>query len=273
MILRSTTYMVFVSVVITSIFLLMTNVYGLFQDIRTENIISSELRFENDVSLSYEEFISQYDMLDGETDKAYSERLSVLVSQSLAHIDWFGYKDTKYNQLIPFWENYILFLMGKFSNIPEFKRYHFIDYKKSIQRGVGVCGDASMIMSEVLNKAGISNKIISFPGHVVVAVKHENNETVVYDPDFGVKVPLTPDEIWKNPVSVNTYYSQKGYTNSDLKKLSVIFAKKYKSFDGVKGFMKKKYYFEYISYWLIWLIPIVLLSISFYALSKSRRQP
>jgi hypothetical protein len=251
---------------------LTVNVFGLFQDIRTENIISSELRFENDVSLSYEDFISQYNMLDDETNEVYSERLSVLISQSLAHIDWFGYKDTKYNQLIPFWENYILFFMGKFSNIPEFERYHFVDYKKSIQRGVGVCGDASMIMSEVLNKAGISNKIISFPGHVVVAVKHENNQTVVYDPDFGVMVPLTPDEIMENSVSVNTYYSQEGYTKSDLEKLSLIFSKKYKSFDGVKGFMRKRYYFEYISYWLIWLIPIGLLSLSVYGLSKSLRQ-
>jgi hypothetical protein len=38
-----------------------------------------------------------------------------------------------------------------------------------MERGIDICGDASMIMSQILERNGIESKIVTFPGHVVVA--------------------------------------------------------------------------------------------------------
>jgi hypothetical protein len=58
--------------------------------------------------------------------------------------------------------------MGKYSGIPEYERYHFSNPYNSIERGIGICGDASILMSQMLEKNGIEADILTFPGHVVV---------------------------------------------------------------------------------------------------------
>jgi hypothetical protein len=67
----------------------------------------------------------------------------------------------QFNQLIPIWENYFIYFMGVFSGIPEYERYHFANYQRSLERGIGLCGDASMVISQLLDKQNISNKILT----------------------------------------------------------------------------------------------------------------
>jgi hypothetical protein len=110
--------------------------------------LDNELRLKNDTPHSYEETLDNTQRKEGESDKEYSDRIRRVIAQGLAHIHWKKYQNTKFNQLIPIWENYFLYFMGKFSGIPEFERYHFSDYKKSLKRGIGICGDASMVMSQ-----------------------------------------------------------------------------------------------------------------------------
>ncbi len=246
-----------------SLILLAINVYGLFQNIRPDNLDNADLRFENDAPISFSKVMDKLSNLPEGTQDTLSE-LPKLVSTALAHIHWNEEPDpTKFNQLIPIWENYILFLMGKFSGIPEYKKYHFTHYKRSLERGIGLCGDASMVSSQILDKRSIPNQIVSFATHVVVAAKTENNQEVTLDPDYGVFIPHTIADIANNPAIVTPYYAQAGYSEREAVGVQSVFIGEYQRWDGVQHFVTKKYYFESLSYIAKWAIPLLGLGLAF----------
>jgi hypothetical protein len=251
--------------------LLILNLYGLLlKDIRPSHFYQDELIFPNDEPLSYQKSIKQLDRKEDEKSKEFSLRINQVVSKSLAHIRWEKYDPSYFNQLIPPWENYILYLMGLFSDIPEYERYHYADYKRSIKRGIGICGDASMVLSEALEKYNIKNKIISFPDHVVTTVQLENEDEYTLDPDFGIFLPLSAQEIHDNPALAISYYSLAGFGGSRIQDLKQIYSEDFKEWDGVKHFITKKYYFEYFSYVLKWLIPLLCIFITIFFFVRKR---
>jgi len=152
--------------------------------------------------------------------------------------------------------------MGHFSNLTFYERYHFIDYRRSLERGIGICGDASMVYSQIMDRAGIDNKIIAFPGHVVVEVDL-GKQKFIADPDFGVFLDFSARDIKYNFSSVINRYTEKGYTSTDTAALLKSYSGEQKAFRGVKGFLTKRYFFEYVSYALKWIIPISLVLIPF----------
>jgi hypothetical protein len=250
------------------------NLYGLTQDIRPAGLFEDDLRFENDISLDYKQAKQQILRLPSENDLEYATRLNYVIAQSLAHIHWKKEQDaTRYNQLIPIWENYFLHLMGRVTGIPEYEKYHYANYDRSLRRGIGNCGDASMIMSQLLNKHGIPNQIISFPGHVVVAAEITPNREFIFDADFGVSLPFSPDDIKQTPHLVNSFYSDAGYTKTDLKGFQRIYFNDYERWNGVSHFITKKYYFEIFAYWAKWPAPLLAILIAYMLIRWSKRQP
>ena len=244
---------------IFGVLLMLINLYGLSQNLRPDNIELEHLRFkEHDVSLSQQEFFKQSQKYSDETELEYAARLTQVIAGGLAHIHWEEYTPAKFNQTVPIWENYILYLMGKFKVMPEYVRYHFSDPEKSIERGIGICGDASILMSQLLQQHGIDNKIITIPGHVMVEANFDGNKKV-YDPDFGVTLGQSAAYYKSTPLAVGTAYSDNGYTLGDDKFIIDGFKSKLNYWDGVKHFITKKYYFEKAAYVLKWLIPLVFL--------------
>ncbi|MDP5130365.1 MAG: hypothetical protein NWQ54_05745, partial [Paraglaciecola sp.] len=154
---------------LSGITLLTINLYGLTQTLAPAAITIDDLRFrEKDVTMSREALLLNLPRQINETDQLYAERITTNIAATLAHIHWLDYHPSQFNQRVPLWENYILYFMGLFSGIPEFERYHFSSPEKSIERGIGICGDASILLSQLLSRQGINNKIVTFPGHVVV---------------------------------------------------------------------------------------------------------
>jgi hypothetical protein len=160
--------------------------------------------------------------------------------------------------------------MGKFSGIPEYKRYHFANYRRSLERGIGICGDASMIMSQLLNQQNIANKILTFPGHVVVAASFDNGQQYILDADYGVIIPYSLNEFATSSTDIAKLYSEAGYPRRDFLLFQKIYSQDYNVWDGVEHFITKKYYFEKISYWLKWPVPILMILLGLYALLKAR---
>ena len=107
-------------------------------------------------------------------------------------------------------------------------------------------------MSQILDKQGIKNQIISFPGHVIVAVQYANGSEIMYDPDFGVTIPYTVAQVHQSPALIKSYYLQQDYSKSDADILSEIYAGDFERWNGVSHFITKKYYFEIIAYYLKW---------------------
>ena len=183
----------------------------------------------------------------------------------MAHIHWRSYDPNLYNQHIPPWENYLLWFMGHFSGIPEFERYHFTSIDKSIERGIGLCGDASMLLSNILDRHKIENKIVVFPGHVVVELSEYN---IVLDPDFGVVTnsPLN-SLIADADLLINSYMSN-NVRRSAIDILADGIVKGVIKFDGVNHFVTKKYYFERISYVMIWVLPFLQFYLAYFLYTR-----
>lgn len=248
--------------------LLSLNIYGLFQNIRPKIILSDELRFENDLIYNYQQALNLINKKVDESELDFSIRVTKVVQGSLAHIHWLRYEPSKFNQIVPIWENYFLYFMGKFSGIAEFERYHFTNYKRSLERGIGICGDASMVLFQVLKQNNIDNQIVSFPGHVIIETTSGN----ILDPDFGVFVPFSIHDIQQSPDLITEYYEQQGYSKKEINNLKKIYKSNYKKWHGVKQFLTKKYYFEIITYFLKWILPIILIIISYLLIKPNSRR-
>lgn len=259
--------------------LLTINIYGLFQDIRSPSLTNlalidqTDMRFSDDIMLSERDTKSQLKKSSSETNSQYVQRINTVIQQGLAHIKWGSITDTeKYNQLVPIWENYLLFFMGKYSGIPEYEKYHYANYNRSIKRGIGICGDASMVLSQVLNENNIKNNIISFSGqgHVIVQAYIENKE-VLLDPDFGVVLDISLAETNKETELIEQEYSKKGYSPEEIDTLLLAYSLPQKSWRDTKHFITKKYYFEYLSYYIKWILPFLFFWVALFLYSKPFR--
>lgn len=252
--------------------LLAINLYGLTQTLRPAFDEKSQFRFPNDFPLPIKEAKSGLLKRPGEGEREYAERLTVHVAQSVAHIEWLSEYDLdRYHQRVPLWENFILHFMGRFSGIPEYERYHYSDYDKALERGVGVCGDVSIILSEVLREQGINAQIVSYPGHVVVAARFADGEEILLDPDFGVILPFGTGQLPNGQREVRRRYLEAGYRSRDADIMQSIYRHPPIYWDGVEHFITKKYYFEHLAYGLKWLIPILLILLSGLAYRRARQ--
>ncbi len=244
---------------VVSIVLGIINVYGLTQSMNQDDISSEYLRFgDRDKLISSEQLSSGINKLRDESDAEFAKRITKLIADGISHIHWEDYEPEKFHQQVPLWENWILWAMGEFSGIPEFEKYHFTQIDKSIERGIGLCGDVSMLLSEILRVNGIANQIITAPGHVIVEAIDDG---LVLDPDFGVYIEAPFIVINKKPELTKTAYSSAGYPDDGVY-LSEWYLGDFTRWDGAMHFVTQKYYFERFSYVAIWMIPILLLFIS-----------
>jgi len=251
-------------------FLLMVNLYGLNRDIRVSDFSDQYLRFPNDQPANFKDTLFELIRLKDESDIQYASRITHSVAKGVSHVEWLDFPAQQFNQLIPVWENYFLYLMGKFSSIPEYERYHYANYYKSLERGVGLCGDVSMIISQLLDKQNIDNKILTFPGHVVVTATFENGRQYILDADFGVVVPYSLAEIASNNTDIAQLYLDAGYPRSDFNFFKNMYQQNFTEWNGVQHFITKKYYFEKIAYWLKWPVPLFMILIAVVMLHKIR---
>ncbi len=242
--------------------LICINIYGLFQSIEPKALDSSHVYFKGGNHLSYESSLSNLQKQAHDSDASFADRANKTISNRIVHIHWFKYDMSLLHQLIPIWENYFLYFLGRVLAIPEFQRYHYADYKRSLKRGVGVCGDKAMVLSQALNIAQIENVIISFARHVVVEARHQDGSTLVYDPDFGLCIPFPILEINKSPDLIRLSYEQKEIQSEVIDDLIAIYASRYRIWKDTRHFITKRYWFEKLSYSLKWLLPVSMITIA-----------
>ena len=199
--------------------LMSINLYGLTQPIRKPGLgvtDQEQLRFVPSEVWSYEQSMAAIEKLD--TSLPVNDLVgeaNAVVNQSLVHVEWLKVNPVEYRQLVPIWENYFVWAVGKFSGLPQFERYHFANYKRSIRRGIGICGDASMILSSILDNQGIENRIVSFGGHVIVEYLDEGGNSYLVDPDFGVELNGSLQHLVETPSNLHmggcSFFRRSGY--------------------------------------------------------------
>jgi len=237
-----------------------------------EQIPEEHLRFRDDLKFSHDETMAMIGRKNGESDLDYSRRINGVVQGSLAHLhNWYDYDPQTYSQRVSFIENPFLNVLGRYSGLPQFERYHFSDYRKTLERGFGLCGDHAIVMSQLLDKEGIDNELLAFSGHVIVEVKFDDEKVMLLDSDFGVIIEnVDGDGIAESDQVINSY-AQSGYSPDELQVLREVYSREHIRYESVYSFMRLRYVFERVSYVLKWLLPIMMIAWATVALSRARR--
>ncbi|SFR58762.1 hypothetical protein SAMN05216203_1609 [Marinobacter daqiaonensis] len=251
------------------------NLYGLTQPLRKPGLgvtDRDQLRFVTEEVWSYQQSLDAIDRLAGiEPLTQRAEAANKVVNQSLVHVKWNRVDPEEYRQLVPIWENYFLWAIGRFSGLPQFERYHYADYRRNIRRGIGICGDASTILSSVMDRYGIPNRIVSFHGHVIVEFEDSDGRRNLLDPDFGVGLGIPLESLLEDPKQVRDRYLAAGYSERETDTLLSIYKTDHAIFDDTYHFMSKRYVFEHASYVAKWLVPVALIVLPLIWLARTRR--
>lgn len=268
--------LVVIVMLVLGLALLSLNLYGLTQPLRKPGLGVTDqelLRFVPGEVWDYDTSLSAINSLAGPgSELPLAERANDVVHQSLVHVKWTDVDPVAYRQLVPPWENVFLWAAGRFSGLPQFERYHYADYRRSIERGIGICGDASIVLSSVLERYNVESDIISFRGHVIVEYENPKGQKLLLDPDFGVVINRSLDELKADPDIARPLYLEAGYGAQEVDDLVSIFSKDYATFDDTYDFMAKRYLFEKTTYILKWLLPPLLILPAIVLWFRRRRQ-
>ena len=193
----------------------------------------------------------------------YVTRLTNLVHLSTVHY-WDDEGIDKYHLRVPVYENYLLFI-ASYLKPKEYRKYEFCNYQKALDRAVGLCSQRSIILAEILRRNGVGSRIVGFEGHVVATAQIDKDHDIwwVADPDYGVVIDRDVAEIQKDSEVIKPFYSKRGYDAETIRNLTRIYALPATIFASTKEYRTwKVYYFEYLSYVFIWIIPVALICLA-----------
>tara|TARA_B100000787_G_C16120497_1_gene262441 strand:+ start:72 stop:872 length:801 start_codon:yes stop_codon:yes gene_type:complete len=239
--------------------LIILNLCGVLLNLRNEDIYN-ERQNKFGIELREAHFYKELDYIfnSSATDSSKIVATTYLVNKGLAHY-WKDEGIHKYNLTIPLYENYLLWL-GSYVFPKRYQKYEFFDYRKAIERGVGLCSQLSIIQTEILKEKGINSKIIGLSGHVIATAEYSPNKWIIVDPDYGVNIPFDIKTIESNTKLIEKYYHYEGYDS-----LLVATLKEFYNSEGNQihndafSYSPRKALIEIISYWFIWIIPIFMI--------------
>jgi hypothetical protein len=178
------------------VLLLLINIFGLLKSMRNNDLYTEKNTGRlNDVTIRLEDAKKLLLRKEGESDKEFALRVNDVVSKSMSHY-FKNEGKKKYNLRVPLRENYILFIVNSFKKDD---RYEFKNYKKGLERGVGLCSSHSIVVKGVLLDNGIEAHLWDIAGHVVVRARVSEDEWYILDPDYGLYVPHDIAEIEADP--------------------------------------------------------------------------
>jgi len=257
-----------------AIVLVSCNVAGLVTSLRNDAIYSEQnVLFPDDIALTEKE-VRDAIAAPAADRKSYVTAVNHAINKGIAHYLWLDEGIEKYNLRIPFHENYILFIASYV--IPQhYRKYEFRDYRRAIERGVGLCSQHAIIVAEILREKGIASAIISMPGHVVATARVDDarNEWWILDADYGVVLPYDIEAIRAQPRIIAPYYRSRGHGEQTVADLVSIYGRDAQVFpNGARNYGDKIYWAETAAYALIWIVP-GLLMIPFAVTVRFRKEP
>ncbi len=240
------------------VFLLGLTIFGRFQTLRNPVIYQetrgttqkNELVFPPDKVLQ----VLEQPVMDRHL---WLHQLNEVVNKGIAHY-WEDEGLNNYNLRIPWSENFILASLGL--AIPDwFGKWEIFDYRKAVERGVGLCSQQSIIILQVLADKGIPAKMLGLSNHRIITAEVEPGQWWILDPDFGVVIESDLATVELDSNIVRDAYREAGHSKKDVDNMVRMFELKGKRVEPLSVFYKERYYLEPLTYILIWLIPLGLL--------------
>jgi hypothetical protein len=250
---------------IIGIALIFINFAGFFISLRSPEVYQIPIQNGSDTIRIMDEN-KVIDIIDNTcvTNEQYVINVNNAIHRGMASYLYTPDAPDTYHLRIPIYENYILFL-SSYITPPYFDQSYFQNYEflvnwgKAIERGVGYCSQQSIVVHDILkDKKNIQSDVIGLGDHVIVSVlvKPEKNEWWVLDPSYGVVIQQSLQEIHNDPHLIWNDYHNAGYTNATIEKLE-------NSFQSPYGYYLSPLFYSYyeeISYYLIWIIPILFMA-------------
>jgi hypothetical protein len=192
---------------VAGLVLLGANLYGLTQPLRSPRL---ELMPGNhdpiDMTLAYDQALSLLQHRDGVAPDSYLRQATLAVAGSVLH----NWNEELFDELrvhIPLWENWILHLLGLVE--PQLRNYVFWDHRRALERGVGLCGHVASVLVGFLGEQGFDAMTLSLTGHMVVTVEIGEGRWFILDPDYGVVIPASIEDVVRNPQILRDAYSER----------------------------------------------------------------
>lgn len=241
--------------------LLSVNIVGLFMSLRNPAVYTEHTPNRRPATITEEQFYQRINSYDGDR-RTYVTTVTKAVGDALAHY-WEDAGIERFHLRVPFYENYLLFL-ASYIYPAQYQKYEFMDYRKAVERGVGLCSECAVIETEILKRKGIRARIVSLRKHIVVEgevdpVKHE---WWMLDPDFGITIPHDLAAIQADPAMIRPLYIADGRDEKTVSMLESIFRDEPRTVyegNGAAPYAPKLKIVEQLSYIFIWVIPVVLL--------------
>ena len=258
--------------------LLLINLYGLTQLIRHPDLVSFD-KYGNEftpidirpeqlngsdvfsINLSRKEALKKLNEILQLTDESIKIReIQKLVTNSMVHFYPVNepYRSNYFH--VPFHENFILYLGAKLFEITNvkafsvFRPYEYLNGKKSWERGAAMCGEIASVTMYLLELAGIEHGKAGLDGHVIALARTSSGQEYIIDSDYGFVLSGSLDDVANN-------HLEEVYEMSSSRHLAKIYGPEgnIEFWNGDRGYRPKGFWFERISYFLKWLIPIFLL--------------
>jgi hypothetical protein len=260
--------------------LILLNIVGLVVPLRSPYIYHeprTAIIGDTNAVLTAEELWRQARPRPNEPRRDYARRATRAVEEGIAFV--YGNHEpalSKYNWRIPIWENYLLWASrhglflyrwacGKvvWSDRGLIYAYVFSDYHRIIRRGVGLCGQQTVVLMGFLKERGIATHYVNFRHHSLVEAEVDPGIWWVLDPTFNSVLPYDVATLRKNPHLIRPICLARGNDEKTADFLESVFSEPppylpiFNSVEEAHG--PVHYYFEYASYYLIWIIPVVLI--------------
>ncbi len=250
--------------------LLVVDVIGLFTGLRNPAIYH-EPKVRTPITLTEDQVWERINSYDGNRQE-YAITVTKALHNGIAHY-WEDEGIDTYHLRVPFHENYLLYL-ASYVYPPMFRKYEFAYYKRAIERGVGLCSQMALIEGRVMRNVGIKCRMVSLTKHVVLEAEVDGDRWWLLDPDYGVVIPHSIEEVQRQPDLVRDHYREAGWDEATVDMLVEIYAHEkvhvYRATGG-RWYHIKKWVAERVAYVLIWAIPgVTLASFAVVALRNRR---
>lgn len=142
-------------VLAAGIALLSLNLAGIASGLRSPELAGDpRVRVPDPLTVGPEEFQNRSRRQAGESERAFVERATLLVDDSIAQ--WWG--DAKaidtYAMRVPLRENFVLWSLS-WAAPRVYREYEFCNARKAVERGLGLCSQASIVLVTTLRKNGV----------------------------------------------------------------------------------------------------------------------
>lgn len=252
------------------LFLLSANIFGLFQNFSFDRSRNPQVAIRAVNELLNDKTIS---------DEMFVRKINSLVHENIAH---YWPTDPTESLRIPFAQNYLLY-MTSFIKPSIYRNYEYCSYTRAIHRGVGLCSETAIIVTDILEHKGIESHMLYFNGHVATIAKIPDKGEgywLYLDAYYNVIIPTDFDSLNKNPDLIRPYYEAVGLGKEDINLLvsfmrdtpNTMFQR------GVTGYTDcnwKKITVRKVTDIVKWVLPILLMTptIRYWWHKKNSKQP